>query len=196
MAEEVEAYRKSLSTLSSGVVESLSSASITSWQGAGSAAGGSPKMSRHGGISSSPPDTSASIKPSALLAVAKPFSPQGVRELKIQSQLQPHSEILKHLEMEMSQSPQATILRRMKEEARNEEGNSSAKALEDQRIIKLEKEATARSFHPSFLLTQPECLQSLPVYPCPLLLFRHASWPIFWPKRCPSPWPTCCAPSR
>ena len=97
MEAELLEFRKSLSTQSSGVVES---SALLSTRGA---------------------------------SVPVSFNQQAPLEEKTQS------EILRQLGMEMSQSPQATILRRMKEEARNKD--TSLGKLEDERIVALEKEA-------------------------------------------------------
>jgi hypothetical protein len=97
MEAELHEFRKSLSTQSSGVVES---SALLSTRGA---------------------------------SVPVSFNHQDPLEDKTQS------EILRQLGMEMSQSPQATILRRMKEEARNKD--TSLGKLEDERIVALEKEA-------------------------------------------------------
>jgi hypothetical protein len=67
----------------------------------------------------------------------------------MQDQFQPLNEICKVMELELSLSPQTTILRRMKEETRNDEGEkegeySCSSQENDERIIQLEKEAVAR----------------------------------------------------
>jgi hypothetical protein len=149
---EMNEFRKSL--LLPSVDESLTAPSITSSAGIDAKTSPGPRTAVDRS-SSSTTDTSALVRPSVLRATAvastsmastataattTTFNPENLRGLKIQSQLQPHSAILKQLELEMSQSPQATILRRMKEEARNEEETSLTR-LEDERIIALEKEA-------------------------------------------------------
>jgi hypothetical protein len=96
MEAELLEFRKSLSTQSSGVVES-----------------------------------------SALLSTRGASVPGFNQQVPLEEKTQ--SEILRQLGMEMSQSPQATILRRMKEEARNKD--TSLGKLEDERIAALEKEA-------------------------------------------------------
>lgn len=108
MEAELHEFRKSLSTQSSGVVES---SALLSTRGA---------------------------------SVPVSFNHQDPLEDKTQS------EILRQLGMEMSQSPQATILRRMKEEARNKD--TSLGKLEDERIVALEKEAMTREL--DHLLTE------------------------------------------